>query len=148
MERKLKLASRDANLCAVRVFCMARRCVLLPAKLQTCEACCGLGSEGRKEGVKPLDHGQMGEHRITERGRRHLRHHYCLRGSNHLTRLGRQDGASEDPLSGFFDRDLKKTIHLTDGPCPRHGQWSDRDLENSNLQSSGNSFLLPQADMP
>ena len=31
---------------------------------------------------------------------------------------------------------------IDDGPCPRHGQRSDRDLGNSNLQSSGNSLLL------
>src|ERR1700730_4894184 len=32
-------------------------------------------------------------------------------------------------------------------PCPRYGERSDRNLENSNLQSPGNRFLLRQSDM-
>lgn len=89
----------------------------------------------------------MGEDRVTEFGRRHSRNHECLHGSNHLTRLGSQDGASKDPLSRLFDYGLQKTIHLAGGPGPRHGQRSDRNLENSNLQSLGNRFLLRQSDM-
>jgi len=66
----------------------------------------GVGSEAREKGVKPFDHRRMGEDRVAEFGRRHSRDHESLHGSNHLTRFGSQNGASEDPLSRFFDRGL------------------------------------------
>ncbi len=59
---------------------------------------------------------------VTEFGCRHSGNHECLHGSNHLTRLGSQDGASKGPLSRFFDCGFQKTIHLAGGPCPRHGE--------------------------
>jgi len=90
-------------------------------------------SEGRKEGVKPFDHGGMGEDRVTESGRRHSRNHECLHGSNHLTGLGSQNSASKDSVSRLFDCSLQKPIHLAGGSCPRHREGSDRDLKNLNL---------------
>jgi len=78
------------------------------------------GSERRKECIETLDHGRVEKHRVTQRGAGHFRDHCCLRCTNHLARLGGQDGASEDTLRGFFDRGLQKTIQLAGGPCPRN----------------------------
>ncbi len=90
-------------------------------------------SEACKEGVKPFDHGRMGEDRVTEFGRRNSRNHECLHGSNHLTGLDSQDSASKDSLSRFFDRSFQKPSHLARSSCPRHRERSDRDLKNLNL---------------